>query len=441
MNYQLSRPAMTSLAAALAVCLLAGGTEAVRSIAAPSIAAAATTPSTSAAIAPITLAPVADTFVTAGDPNGNFGFKTFIDVYGGTDNGCNAVGAPSYGLLKFDLSSIPAGAVVTGATLKVTTRAGYSQVGAADQNHHLIRLSNTTWDENTLTWNSFRTFDPLPTPGSPLLVGGVLDVRKSSSAVGSISVPRSCETAPTDQAKQFPTNGLGGSTGESMSFAQAASNFVSAIADARSTGNGLVSFEIMTPGTNGKSTWARYYTKETGDATARPKLVLTFGGASVIQAVPVVSTAGTNGTAVTVKVSSAPNTNYTVNVLSGTACVNGQLQSPTVIGTFTATTDPSGSVYAAGTVAASSGFVAAYITSPSGEISAPSNCIRVGPDNDAWTRAAPIVPGAADSSTGYIDTRGGSRWFRFPVQPGGKVKVDLRNLPADYDLAVFTDIA
>ncbi len=426
-------------AVVVTVALIAAGLTGVQSFAAPAVAAADAP--TSAAIAPITLTPIADSFVTADNPGVNYGSKTFMDVYGGTENSCTAVNAPTVGLLKFDLSSIPAGAVVTGATLKVTTRAGYAQPGAVDQNHHLLRVSDTSWNENTLTWNSWRPSDPVPVPGSPLLADGT-DIRKSSAAVGSISVARSCETTPTDQAKQFPTNGLGGSTGESMTFTQAETNFVAALANARSTPNRLVSFEIFTPATNGKSYWARYYTKEAGDAAVRPMLVLTFGTASVIQAVPVATTSGT-GTAVTVKVSATPSTLYTVTVLSGSACVNGQLENPTVIGSFTAATDANGSVYTAGTVAGSSGFVAAYVTSTSGEISTPSACVRVGPDNDAWTRALPIALSTSGSgnSSGYVDTRGGSRWFRFPIQPGGKVKVDLKNLPADYDLAVFTDIA
>ena len=41
---------------------------------------------------------------------------------------------------------------------------------------------------------------------------------------------------------------------------------------------------------------------------------------------------------------------------------------------------------------------------------------------------------------GFVDSLGNARWFRFAVQPGAEVRIDLTSLPEDYDLAVFTDI-
>jgi hypothetical protein len=47
------------------------------------------------------------------------------------------------------------------------------------------------------------------------------------------------------------------------------------------------------------------------------------------------------------------------------------------------------------------------------------------------------VPLASDD---FIDVPGRSRWYKFDVLPGQRIKIDLSGLPADYDLAVFKDI-
>ncbi len=67
----------------------------------------------------------------------------------------------------------------------------------------------------------------------------------------------------------------------------------------------------------------------------------------------------------------------------------------------------------------------------------------VNPTNDVWTQATLITldgsgnGGASDS----IDLPGGALWYKVPVTPGGTVQVDLTNLPADYSLSVYSDLA
>ena len=65
-----------------------------------------------------------------------------------------------------------------------------------------------------------------------------------------------------------------------------------------------------------------------------------------------------------------------------------------------------------------------------------------GPSNDAWTRAQPItLNGSGDGAAiGSLDLSGQARWYKVAVTPGGTVQVDLTGLPANYDLAVFSDI-
>jgi hypothetical protein len=72
--------------------------------------------------------------------------------------------------------------------------------------------------------------------------------------------------------------------------------------------------------------------------------------------------------------------------------------------------------------------------------------------NDKWTRAylvsAPDANGLVhdpfDASTDITDVltvARQSRWFKFPIQPGGQVRIGLENLPDDYYLALFKDLA
>ena len=62
--------------------------------------------------------------------------------------------------------------------------------------------------------------------------------------------------------------------------------------------------------------------------------------------------------------------------------------------------------------------------------------------NNSWTRALPITldSNGDGGATGTIDLSGQARWWKVPITPGGNVAVDLSNLPANYDLAVFSDI-
>ena len=58
--------------------------------------------------------------------------------------------------------------------------------------------------------------------------------------------------------------------------------------------------------------------------------------------------------------------------------------------------------------------------------------------NLAWPTA--LTVGANSTTAGAITATGQDRWYRFPVQPGGRVSVELSNLPADYDITLFKDI-
>ena len=72
----------------------------------------------------VTIAPEADTFVRIGDAVAH-GADTTFDVHGGASSyGCGT--GPAFGLLRFDLDAIPAGATVTSATLELTSLSGFA---------------------------------------------------------------------------------------------------------------------------------------------------------------------------------------------------------------------------------------------------------------------------------------------------------------------------
>lgn len=103
-----------------------------------------------------TLTVAADTFITGGAPDNNAGGHPWFTV--GTDGpfGGNAV---RRGLVRFNLSSIPAGAVVTSAVLRLTvTRV--PATGAVNSNFDLYRLL-ASWGEGTNIGNA----------GSPAMAG------------------------------------------------------------------------------------------------------------------------------------------------------------------------------------------------------------------------------------------------------------------------------
>ena len=108
--------------------------------------------STSAAAATIQLDVVEDALVLS-DPlhvNDNYGSEPQIVVWANYPN----FGARSY--LKFDLSAVPAGHVVTGATLELFQFLGGGYASGVD----VFRVASDAWSEATITWNNQPVLDP-----------------------------------------------------------------------------------------------------------------------------------------------------------------------------------------------------------------------------------------------------------------------------------------
>ena len=227
--------------------------------------------------ASLSIAPEADTFVSDGAPTTNYGTQDFADTYGGFSQSCVPLSAPAYTLMRFDLSSIPAGATITHVELDTTTRAGYAQDG--DPAHWAIFVPTDAWSETGVTWDT-RPADGLTTVGDPAFSGGP-DIRQSSLSMGAADVWRNGCTVDPDpagnQAKVFPST----TDGFPRTVADTEAGFIDRVTTERN-GDGKLSLELWTPncpscpaGAN-KAYWARYFTREAADPTVRPKLVVSF---------------------------------------------------------------------------------------------------------------------------------------------------------------------
>ena len=245
----------------------------------------------------VQIEPVADAFVAKGDPDANFGDKTYADVYGGGNTSCVLANGRSYTLMRFDLSAISTGVTITDARLETTTRAGWAQDG--DPAHWAIFIPSDSWQENQVTWKN-RLNDGLTTEGGTAYSSdndNGSDIRQSSLSFGGPDVWRNgCNVDPDpvgNQAKVFPST----TDGFPRTVAQARAGLISQIATQRA-GDGELSLELWTPNcpvcTVGQnlSYWARYYTREAPEA-GRPRLVITYN-----MAPPVVTNLTINGPAI-----------------------------------------------------------------------------------------------------------------------------------------------
>ena len=105
----------------------------------------------------VTLNPTDDAYVNNDQPDSNFG-NEFAIVSSIRFNS-----ADSFGYLKFDLGSIPVNETIVSATLNLYQQGGVQPGVPGDVN--LFRMTDDTWNENTVTWN---TLPATTTPGNYL---------------------------------------------------------------------------------------------------------------------------------------------------------------------------------------------------------------------------------------------------------------------------------
>ncbi len=396
------------------------------------VVCAATVPSSSALAASITLTPESDTFVRASDPTVAHGTETSFDVFGAASSyGCGT--GPAAGLLRFNLAGIPAGATITGATLKLTSKTGFAFDG--DPDHHAIFLPNDSWSESAVTWNT-RPADGVvqQVPPAEWLLNG-LPLSTSPDKLGSTSA--------------FEAVGCAGTHVASRNFGSA--NLRTRVAAERS-GDGKLSLEVFTIpcGTpfsvvcqNGKlkqSYFLRYYSRE-GSVLNAPRLVVDYELPPPLETpslIRVVSTGGT-GAFVIGRVDGASNLPLTLAASTAPTCSAGALPGGgnPAGAPVSATTDEDGYFSAAVSGVTPGNFVTVRVTAPA--TTAASACLVSSGDNDFWPKALALT-GSTATARDFIDSAGKARWYKFDVKPGQRIQVALSGLPADYDVAVFKDI-
>ncbi len=171
-------------------------------------------------------------------------------------------------------------------------------------------------------------------------------------------------------------------------------------------------------------------------------------GANNLQNYPVLFTAVPLSDSLRIdgRLDSTPLTAFTLEFFATPTCqLSGGNQ--TFLGATQATTDAFGNVYfsvAGLTAVPLDTFITATATDPGGNTSELSDCIVVSPGNTSWVTAMPldVLPDMGPTAVSqYLDQPGQSRWYKFPVLPGSKVIVTLTNLPDNYDLTLYKDIA
>jgi hypothetical protein len=141
-----------------------------------------------------------------------------------------------------------------------------------------------------------------------------------------------------------------------------------------------------------------------------------------------------------VLVDGAENLPVTVEVRRSTSCIDGVLGASTVAGTATLQTDASGYVLFEGVSGIAPGdYVTVAVTAPTA--TSASTCVRTTADNDTWPKALTLGSSSTLTAQDVVEIEGRARWYRFPIVPDQQITVKLSGLPADYDLAVFRDIA
>lgn len=99
----------------------------------------------------VNLLPTDDARVESGQPNANFGSEVLLNWQ------YTCCGGPVHSYLKFDLSSIPQGAIITSAKLWLYFTVTYTNGSSAN-----IHSTSDNWSEGTITWNN----KPATTPGA-----------------------------------------------------------------------------------------------------------------------------------------------------------------------------------------------------------------------------------------------------------------------------------
>jgi CSLREA domain-containing protein len=154
-----------------------------------------------------------------------------------------------------------------------------------------------------------------------------------------------------------------------------------------------------------------------------------------------------NGTLLQGLLAGRANTTFNLQFFSNPVCDASNFgEGQNLVSQALVTTDISGTANISTTVQALSGiqFVSATSTDPNGNTSAFAQCAVTDQDNTSWPGALSLGSAGASpqvfGESQYLGQLGQSRWYKVALQPGTQVSIKLTDLPASYDLMVFTDI-
>jgi CSLREA domain-containing protein len=172
------------------------------------------------------------------------------------------------------------------------------------------------------------------------------------------------------------------------------------------------------------------------------------GGPNLGQNAPVLLSAAPlldGGLRVTGRLNSSASTRHAIELFGSPVCdPSGYGEGAALLQAVEAQTDSTGDAYFTADLSPVPGgfsFLTATATSTSGSTSEFSACQATGQDNTSWPKALELAPDGGQAIDGVLQRLGESRWYRFDVQPGTKLVLTLTGLPANYDLAVYKDIA
>ncbi|MCB8982495.1 MAG: tandem-95 repeat protein [Ardenticatenaceae bacterium] len=321
-----------------------------------------------------------------------------------------------------------------------------------------LNLANASAVSNSISFNIPGDNPPviypqssLPTVTDAVLIDGttqpggwvVVDGSQAGSATNGLEINAGSSTVRGLRLIHFGGSGvwIGGGGGNVIAGNELAWNGSAGVAILDSTGNQISENDIHDNG--GLSIDLG------GDGRSPNDPDDSDEGANLLQNFPVLLYAVPAGEGMTVagRLNSAPGTAFTLEFFAGDACPIYGGGSQTYLGAAEAVTDDLGSAYfkADGLTAVPlNAFVYATATSEDGNTSEISDCITVSPGNTSWVTALRLDVAADMGPTAvnqYLDRSGQSRWYKFSVQPGSKIIVTLTDLPANYDLTIYKDIA
>lgn len=161
----------------------------------------------------------------------NFGNSQYLSINNGAPNNPTMyIGANSYGLVRFDLSSIPSGALINSSTLRLFH---LGNTGFSGRTISLYPISSG-WDEATVTYNSRPSW--------------------AAGAVSSLVIP----DAFANQYRSWDVTGI------TQEWIDGTSNF------------GLITSDLHVNPTSTSRNWIRFYSSEVAGTNFDPRLQIDY---------------------------------------------------------------------------------------------------------------------------------------------------------------------